>query len=468
MFFIGGCKQNSLAEKSTEEFIQHLDEKITRLMSRYEIPGVSIALVANSEIIWSNAYGFSNIENSQKMTTDTICRTESITKSITAWGVLKLVEQELIDLDVPVLNYIESFTFPNQSYEIDKVTTRQLLSHSSGMPLGSFDHYGLNEDLPTLTENLSQKAKLINKPGSVFFYSNVGYHVLELLIEEVTKAKFVDYITNEVLLPLGMISSTFAWNQEDSFPMGYDINGKEVEPYIYPAKSSGGLLANVNDIAKFIIAGTETNTVLSPESVDMIYTPTIETKGIYKYVSDGYGFGHFIDYLPSGKKTVFSGGQGHGWMSQFHLIPEDKSGIVILTNSQKSWPFFSYIINDWSIWSSNSSVKMGIISSSIKYLITLISIIFILSLYQMFKVFRDLKRAKRTLAPFLKNNRALRIVEFLLFCLIVFTLLWCLSQDYLEIASIYPVEHKWLGYSLFLYSISILLLSLFPHKSDYK
>src|SRR5690606_169734 len=90
-------------EKDTSiiEFTDYLDIRIPEIMKEYEIPGVNIALIQKGETKWSNAYGYADLEKVIKMSTDTYCRVESISKSVTAWGVMKLVEDGKIDLDKP-------------------------------------------------------------------------------------------------------------------------------------------------------------------------------------------------------------------------------------------------------------------------------------------------------------------------------------------------------------------------------
>ena len=195
---------------SINEFTNYLDRHITELMKSYEIPGVNIALIQEGGIIWSKAYGYADLEQGRKMTIDAICRVESISKSVTAWGLMKLVEQGKVKLDDPVQQYIKGWSFPETEFSEEDITIRQLLSHTAGMPLGSIGvHYAPESEKPSLEESLFEEAQLIKEPGSSFLYSNVGFKLLELLIEEVTGREFAEYMEKEVLKPLGMDNSSF-------------------------------------------------------------------------------------------------------------------------------------------------------------------------------------------------------------------------------------------------------------------
>lgn len=460
---------------SLEKFTDYLDERIPALMKHYDIPGVNIALIKKGKPVWSKAYGYADLEEGRKMTTDTYCRVESISKSVTAWGVMKLVEQGKIDLDKPVKQYIKNWEFPKSEFPEEKVTVRQLLSHSAGMPLGNiFERYSPKEEIPPLEENLSKEAILIQEPGLSFSYSNTGFNLLELLIEEVSGRDFAEYMEEEVLIPLGMHNSSFTWSEKmyPAVPVGYDLKGNPVPVYIYAEKASGGLFASVEDIATFVTAGMtnfyhKDHEVLNIQSINELYTPMVEIPGIYGLVFDSYGLGHFIENLSNGKQAVSHGGQGYGWMTHFYSVPETGDGIVILTNSQRSWPFIAYILNDWAKWSGFSSVGMGQIIQGQKVLWTLIGLILFILLWQAWRLGQGLISGRRQFAPLSKESRFLRLVQSSLFIILVLGLLWSINQDYLLISSVFPIASSWLGFSIFLFAVVLLLSALFP-SIEYK
>ena len=133
---VSGCggKPAETAD-SLASFSKHLDEQVPRWMDHYGVPGVSMALVIDGELAWTGAYGFADLGHGQKMTVDAVCRAESISKSVTAWGVMRLVEQGLVDLDVPVQEYLGGWQLPETDYDEREVTVRRLLSASAGMSL---------------------------------------------------------------------------------------------------------------------------------------------------------------------------------------------------------------------------------------------------------------------------------------------------------------------------------------------
>ena len=112
------------------EFMAYMDKRIPNLMRSYEIPGCSIALVKEREIVWTQAYGYADVESSRMLTVDTPMSVQSITKSVTAWGIMRLVEKGVIDLDASASQYLKSWKFPQSDHTVENITIRQLLSHN--------------------------------------------------------------------------------------------------------------------------------------------------------------------------------------------------------------------------------------------------------------------------------------------------------------------------------------------------
>lgn len=455
---------------SKEKFIDHLDERIPALMEDYNIPGVGIALVQEGETIWSNAYGYADVDEEREMTIDTYYRVESISKSVTSWGVMKLVQQGKIELDKPIIHYIKNWKFPETGFSKEKITIRQLLSHTSGMPLGDvFNRYSPKEKIPSLEESLSNEVRLIQEPGYSFNYSNIGYNLIELIIEEVTGRDFAEYMEEEVLIPLGMHKSSFTWSEdlEPGVPIGYDVKGQDIPLYIYPEKASGSLLASVDDIATFVTSGMtkfqKNHEVLTSHNIKKLYTPNVKKIGQYGLVFDSYGLGHYIETLSNGQQAVSHGGQGGGCMSHFHSVPDTGDGIVILTNSQRSWPFFAYILSDWSQWSGFASVGMGRIILGQKILWTIMGLIWFIFLWQVWSLGQGMISGKSHLAPLSKGTRNLCIAQSSLSIVLISALLWCINQDYLFISSVFPKASYWLGITILVYALVLLLSSFFPN-----
>lgn len=473
--FLSGCTNEKVDPETTlEDFTSYMDKRIPALMQEYEIPGASIAIVRNGKVVWTHAYGYANLEKGRKMTTDHYCRVESISKSVTAWGVMKLVEEGKINLDRPLVDYLKSWKLPDSEYSEEKVTIRQLLSQQSGMPLGTIGvRYSPNAVIPSLKDHLSQDAVLFQEPGKSFSYSNTGFNLLELLIEEVSGQDFEIYMKENVLHPLDMRHSSFSWsdNFKPEVPNGYDSNGKPIPVYVYPDKASGGLFATVDDIANFTIAGMPAFSqkgleVLNAQSIERLYTPAVELSGYYQFVFDAYGFGHFIETLPNGLKSVSNGGQGSGWMTHFQFVPQTGDGIVILTNSQRSWPFFGYVLSDWAEWNGFRSVGMGKIVQGIRALWIIIGVLLILWAWKMQRLIKDIVSGNRKFCLLSGKQLGLRLAQFGSSLVLILIVFWAYNQPYFFMFSVFPIISNWLIALILLAALILFLFVLFPRDTD--
>jgi len=461
IFFASPLRLSSTinVEGDWKEMRARLEKQIPRLMDYYSIPGLIIGLIEEGELAWSKAYGYAVLETAAPMTIDAPCRVESISKSVTAWGVVKLVQQGRIALDDPVADYFQHWSFPPSEYPVEKITVGQLLSHTAGMPLGQigvrYDPYG---DVPALEEVLNKEAVPMQEPGQAFSYSNTGYKLLELLIEEVSGLDFADYMKKEVLLPIGIQHSDFDWvdSLASSIPHGYDDKGRAIPPYIYPDRAAGGLMAPMEDIARFVAAGmlkyrSHGLQVLDSVHIQKLYRPEFEHPGVYGLAFDAYGLGHFIEWLPGGRKAVSHGGQGSGWMTHFHAVPESGEGIVILTNSQRSWPLFAYILKSWASWAGFSSIGMGKIIWATQVLWGIIGLLLFAALFSIWRLAVSWMEGRRHWDAFVVKDKPTRLIQLVASVLIVIAVVWCMFQSYLFLAAVFPVAFRWL--------LGVLLLS---------
>lgn len=352
---------------------EQLDELVPDLLDRFDIPGATIALVQGGTVSWTNAYGYADVDSNRRMTTDTVCRLESITKSITAWGIMRLVEKGAIELDASVTEYVTSWEFPEIEFDWEDVTIRRLLSHSAGLPSGIYENFDLDDPLPSLIEVLNDQvgapaAQPTDEPGTRFRYSNPGYVLLELVIEDVTGRDYAEYIESTVLQPLGMDQATFDITsvEDERIATNYTRTGKSVGPYHEPARAHGMLLSPIEDIAKFVAASVSGengspvgNEILLETTAQTMYNPEIATTGFQGLGSDAYGLGHLIETLPNGERAVMHGGQGTGSWAWFHAVPETGDGIVILTNSERSLRLIATVVKQWSQESNHGATTLS-------------------------------------------------------------------------------------------------------------
>jgi hypothetical protein len=279
----------------------------------------------------------------------------------------------------------------------------------------------------------------------------------------------------EILLPLGMQNASYEWREgfPTAVPNGHNLSGEPVPVYVYSEKGAGGLFARVEDIARFVSSGMldqfyYPDSVLTQISIKELYSPVIDVANIYSLVADHYGLGHFIETMPNGQIVVFGGGQGNGWMTHFHLVPETGDGIVILTNSSRSWPLISHILSDWAEWNGLGSVGMGLIAKAITGFWILIGLILTVSFWQMYRIIRNSIKGKRKFDLQIKNYSGVQFVQLAMAVILISVLIWSVTREYLVIASVFPGASEWLMVALFLVVVTLLIAVLFQTETGAK
>ena len=232
-------------------------------MQHYKVSNVSLAIVSGSSVDVVKAYG-DNVDHNP------LFQAGSIRKTLNAFGILTLVNQGKVSLDVDVNQYLKNWKIKHNEYdkETDKITLRQILSHSAGFSVPGFPGYEINKKLPSTLEVLNGTPDVVNtkpveviyNPGEKFQYSGGGTTVSQLVLEDVTGEYYADWMQKNVLEPLGMRDSTFKQplpsELQSKATEGHDAEGNAIaEKYhVYPEKAAAGLWTTPSDLAKFVIA----------------------------------------------------------------------------------------------------------------------------------------------------------------------------------------------------------------------
>jgi CubicO group peptidase (beta-lactamase class C family) len=334
-----------------------------RLLDDNGIHGAALALVHRGEVAWSAGYGVADRSTGAPVTPDTAFGVASISKPVTAWGVMRLVEDGRLELDAPVERYLTRWRLPPSGFDHDGVTIRRLLSHTAGLRAHSarlaepnLSRYSLDQALSGAIGGTSP-LRVTTEPGSAFMYSGDGYTLLQLVIEEVSGEAFSQFMAREVLVPLGMASSGFDWEHglPRSMATSYDRLDNPIANYPFAHKASGGLYATAPDLASFVaammkgtseeVAGRE---VLAPDTVAMMLAPAEASGG-------RYGLGYEIETRPDEFRIARHGGSIRGWRTHFAALPEAGEGIVVLTNRFGGSQVIDPVLEMWVAWATQWS-----------------------------------------------------------------------------------------------------------------
>lgn len=336
------------------------EEFLNRLVTSGSPPGLSVSVVKDGRVVYDRAFGLADGPRGVSATPETVYHWWSMTKIPTAIAVLQLAERGLVDIDSPVADYLPWFAVDPPSPDSPAVTVRQLLNHSSGLPdtipamIGWVHYDDAGRDQTELVKrHLPDYRRLHFVPGSEAAYSNLNYMVLGALIEGVTGQTYERYVTEQVLRPLGMDRTDFAYTPELSddeaagslpvvhfytpmLPFLLDAGALVREHQggllwlrrVYlDATPPSGLIGPAPDAARLMIAYLEGGEidgarVLAPESARaMTYEGQVGGRGLGWEV-------HRVD----GRLHVQHPGGGPGFATLMRLYPEEGLGIVVLAN----------------------------------------------------------------------------------------------------------------------------------------
>lgn len=305
-------------------------------MSRHEIPGLSVAVVLDGQLRWSNGYGLADLENFVPAKAATAYRLGSVGKPMTAVAALQLAEQGRLDLDAPVQKVVPSF--PEKTWP---VTPRQLLAHLGGIRHYAEGEMGNTRHYSSLAEGLElfRNDPLLQQPGTKYVYSTYGYNLLGAAVEGASGMEFTTYLRAKVFEPAGMVDTraddVFAIipNRAQGYarnPAGHLSNsGLADTSYKIPG---GGLVATAPDVARFAVA-LQSEVLLPKEALERMFTRQKTTDG--KPV--GYGLGWTIGQRAGRREVWHTGGQQRV-STILYMQPERRFAIALLTNLEGIGP----------------------------------------------------------------------------------------------------------------------------------
>ncbi|MEL6362867.1 MAG: serine hydrolase [Pseudomonadota bacterium] len=245
------------AERSQIPFLvdeERVTDRIDRIMIEYGVPSISVASVSGDGEIWAYASGIANKKKKKQATPETVYRLASVSKPITAIAVMLFVDRGLIDLDAPANDYLGEQKIVATAGNAEDVTVRRLMAHRAGLPL----HYNLihdNEDYErrSLDETIARYGIAMLPPGLTQRYSNIGYGVLERIIEVQSGKSYTDFLHEAFFQPLGMTSAGVfeGPSQPKGIALPYTRSGDLYPAYDIDTRGAGGVYMTASDLVRF-------------------------------------------------------------------------------------------------------------------------------------------------------------------------------------------------------------------------
>jgi|GEM_PF-116397 len=330
---------------------------IEERMKYYEIKGLSIAVINNYKVEYAKGYGWADAEEKKAVTTETLFQPGSISKSINALGIAKLYQEKKVDLFKNINTYLTSWKFPYDSISKGKkITLAQLLSHSAGLNVHGFGFttYSGGDTLPSIVQMLEGKKpstteaiRSLSEPGMKYKYSGGGTIISQLLLMDVTKQSYENYMLNNVLVPLNMKNSSFSQppivRKGMQLATGYTQmnNGGAVKGKypITPQQAAAGIWTTPTDLANMIINIQQSlkgkpGAFLSKNVAELMLLP---------YNDKSAALGFFIDDK-NGTKYFQHGAGNPGFSGWYYASMKGGKGVVILANSDANSEIFGEVI----------------------------------------------------------------------------------------------------------------------------
>lgn len=340
--FINASNSNNNYQNAIEASRKYLK----KCMKKTGNIGMSVVVVANDKIVYSEGFGYADKEIEKSVTDSTTFRVGSVTKLFTATAIMQLVEDELIVLDSPIVNYLPEFTIKSR-FESEEITVRDLLTHQSGLPSDIYNGWLLGQipstDPNTLYRNTPEILSnefVANPRRKITSYCNIGFSLLGVIIEKVSNQNYADYIQSNIFKKLKMNHSGFNFNSEFIKPnFSKCYYGENIEhPFYIRDLPAGSLISSSYDLSKFLISlfseeDSDDIRILKKETQEKMWTSQnsdisldFDTLGITYWLSN-------TTRIPS--RIAYHGGDIPPFHAMLGVLPDEKLGVVVLVNSEQ-------------------------------------------------------------------------------------------------------------------------------------
>lgn len=338
LFSIFTQAQSPERDTAPETLYNWIDAELKQGLSEYNIPAISFSIVQKDSLNYTKTYGVEKVGSTDISTNSSVFHVASISKTFVAVAIMQLVEQDKIDLDSNINTYLNKLEI--EVFE-KPISIKNLLQHTAGFDERNLYTTVLNEkDVISLENHLQHRMPpSIRDAGKTFTYSNYGFALLGLIVENVSGLAFDDYITKNILVPLEMKKSGFKTQIDFNYIPSYLQSNNELIPYRkdfplnYPASSFSTTASDMNKYISFLLnnGSNSVKPILSKESLDVLFNSEFKH---FKEAENGYSFGFFTSEF-NGYKRVGHTGVKQGFASDLTLIPGLGIGLFICVNASK-------------------------------------------------------------------------------------------------------------------------------------
>jgi len=314
-------------------------EYIRDQLREQSLPSIAVAVAKDGKIVWEEGFGWADRERQLPADAHTPYSLASISKPITTTGLMLLVQDGKVDLDRPANDYLGAAKLTARVGDANQATVRRVANHTAGLPLyAQFFYEDEPYRRPSMDETIRRYGNLLTAPGERYQYSNLGYGVLDYIIERVSGKSYAEFMRKDVFLPLGMTRTSvdIGPGLETYAAARYDQEGLRIPFYDFDHPGASAIFASAHDLARFGMFHLKNHLqdqkpILSDALIDQMHRPSPQDG------AEAYGVGFMVEDRYGYRVVSHTGGMG-GVSTVMRLLPEQNIAIVVLGNAQSLLP----------------------------------------------------------------------------------------------------------------------------------
>ena len=322
----------------------HVRAAIQDYIDTGTIPSMTVAVAKDGKIVWEEGFGWADVQSKIPATPQTLYSLASISKPITATGLMVLVNRGAVSLDKPINDYLGPAKLTAFAGNANDATVRRIANHTSGLPL-HFQFFYEDESVrrPSVDESIRRYGRLMTVPGATYQYSNFGFGLLDYVIERTSKMSYEAFMDAEVFKPLGLtniVAGRPTRFDQKLVAKRYAPTGAVIPHYDFDHMGASAVYASAHDLVRFGMFFLKNKLpdqkAIFPDSVidEMLRPSTPVGKGPNP---PSYGVGFNAYQIAGAPARGHSGGMG-GVSTDLTLSPTHNMAIVVLVNAQAQRP----------------------------------------------------------------------------------------------------------------------------------
>ena len=326
--------RGSITQTKTDDPFAEARSIIQKTLEKQKVPSISVAVAKDGKILWEESFGWANIEKKIKATPNTMYSLASISKPITATGLMVLVERGLVDLDRPANDYLGDAKIRAFEGEAPEATVRRLLHHTAGLGMQwNFFYDTKPYRRLTMDESIRRFGVCVYAPGETYNYANFGYGIIDYIIERVAQKTYPEFMRTEVFEPLGLTHTDIliAPGPDELVAARYKTTKNPLAFYDFDHRGASAVYSSAHDLVRFGMFHlknhlSDRKPILKDKTIDFMQEAAAPSlpKSDYKL--------GWSDYDLFGFRTISHGGGMPGVTTNLRILPEANVALVVLCN----------------------------------------------------------------------------------------------------------------------------------------